>query len=597
MPTNSDAMGKVRRRLSTILSADVVASSRLIRNDEEGALDELRNRLRLIEHIVNQHEGHVFSDTGDGVLAEFASVVDATRCALEIQRQNEAANGSVPENLRIRLRIGLNLGDVLADDRNLRGDGVNVAVRLQSLAEPGTICASSSVHEHIKHRLALRYQDLGSQTLKNISEPVHCYLIREDGNAAGSRPVELHGNRRPTIAILPFSNYSEDPAQAYFSDGITEDIITELSRFRTLVVIARTSSFAYRGKAMTVQSIGHALNAEYLVEGSVRRRDNRLRITAQLLDSQTGGHLWGERYDVAAEDIIAVQDEVVRQVVGALEQRLVMAQLDRSKRLAGNALQAYDYWLRGKHIFSFFSAEAQLEALPCFEKAVELDPSFARAHASLASIYNSISVLNPGSPNSGTNLDRALACARRAVELDPVDARPHIDLGWNHMLRREFQIAARQFDLAGSLNPNDPDVLIARAQAAAFLGNAMAGLPLAQLAIRLNPHHPGFYLYYLATIHCLASQYDEALASLDLAQVALPGRNAWRTVTLAHLGDIAEARRSVQTFIADVRQRWAGDPAAGPREYVDWLFRITPLAKEKDTDLVREGLRLAGLSV
>jgi adenylate cyclase len=597
VPSDTDTAKRIHRRLSTILSADIVDSSRLIGQDEEGALEHIRACLSLMEQSVADHGGRAFSDTGDGILAEFQSVLEAVRCAVEIQSRNESRNGDLPEEVRVRLRIGLNLGDVVVDEKNLRGDSVNIAARLQGIAEPGTICIAGAVYEQIKNRLPLQYRDIGPQSLKNIAEQVHCYLVSDrqlaavtaKPKSAGQEPLPI---QKPTIAVLPFKNFGGDSEQTYFSDGFTEDIITELSRFRTVVVIARTSSFAYRDKDIPVRDIGRELNAHYLVEGSVRRKKDHLRITAQLLDSESGTHLWAERYDVSIEDVLAVQDEVVRQVVGALEQRLVMA-----KRLAGNALQAYEYWLRGRFIFSRYSAEAQLEALPCFERAIELDPNFARAHASLASIYNSISVLNPGSPNSGENLDRALAYASRAVDLDPGDARPHVDLGWNYMLRREFPRAARQFDLAGTLNPNEADVMIARAQAAAFLGKPADGLPLARIALKTNPHHPGYYLHYLATIQCLAREFEEALASLDLAQVTLPGKNAWQAVVLAHLGRIDEANRAADAFVAIVRQRWTGDPSAAVPEYVHWFFRVTPLAKHDDINLLIDGLRRARLSI
>jgi adenylate cyclase len=599
VPSDSDTAKTIRRRLSTILSADVVDSVRLIRQNEEAALEKIRACLLLMEQAVAGHGGRAFSDTGDGILAEFQSVVEAARCAIEIQAQNETRNDGLPEEARVRLRIGLNLGDVVVDDKNLRGDSVNVAARLQSIAEPGTICIAGAVYEQIKNSLPLQYRDMGPQSLKNIAEQVHCYLVSDrlarPAPKAGSQ--EAQPIQKPMIAVLPFKNFGSDSEQTYFSDGFTEDVITELSRFRTISVISRTSSFAYRDKAIPVREIGRELNAQYLVEGSVRRKKDHLRITAQLLDSETGAHVWAERYDVSVEDVMAVQDEVVRQVVGALEQRMVMAQLDRSKRLAGNALQAYEYWLRGRFIFSRYSAEAQLEALPCFEKAIELDPNFARAHASLASIYNSISVLNPGSPNTSENLERALASALRAVELDPADARPHVDLGWTYMLRREFPRAARQFDLAGSLNPNEADVMIARAQAAAFLGKPADGLPLARMAIKTNPHHPGYYLHYLATIQCLAQQFDEALASLDLAHVTLPGKHVWHAAILAQLGRTDEAHSAAETFATNVRQRWTGDPAASVADYVQWFFRVTPLARQEDIQLLTDGLRRAGLAI
>lgn len=599
MPIDPDNATKISRRLSTILSADVVDSTRLIREDEDAALQRIRDRLALMERSVAYHGGRTFSDTGDGILAEFRSVIEAAQCAIDIQAQNEPLDEKLPEPDRIRLRIGLNLGDIVEDDRNLRGDSVNVAVRLQGLAEPGTICIAGAVHDQLKHRLRLKYRDIGKQSLKNISEQVHCYLVTGGQPGAAELEPDIATDspviRKPTVAVLPFRNFGGDAEQSYFSDGFAEDVITELSRFRTIVVIARTSSFVYRDKDVPIPDIGKDLGVQYVVEGSVRRQKDRLRITAQLVDSETDAHVWAERYDVPVEDVVAVQDEVVRQVVAALEQRLVMAQLDRSKRLAGNSLQAYEHWLRGRFIFSRYSAEAQLEALPCFEKAIELDPTFARGHASLASIYNSISVLNPGSPNVVENLDRARDHAMRAVDLDPADARPHVDLGWNYMLRREFSLAVQQFDLAGVLNPNDADVMIARGQAAAFLGTALLGLPLAKAAIKINPHHPGYYRYYLATIQCLGRQFEEALNSLDLAQVTLPGKNAWLAAILAHLGRPQEARSAAELFLANIKQRWSGDSDAGPREYLNWFFRITPLAREEDIALLADGLRLAGV--
>jgi TolB-like protein len=338
---------RVERRLTAILAADVAGYSRLMGTDEEGTLTQLKaHRRALVDPKIAEHRGRIFKTTGDGMLVEFASVVDALRCAVEVQGGMIERNKDVPQEKRIEFRMGIHQGDIVVESGDIFGDGVNVAARLERLAEPGGICVSGRVQEDARGKLELAFEDAGEQSLKNIAWPVHLYRVRPSGAAAITRP-SLPLPDKPSIAVLPFQNMSGDPEQEYFADGIVEEIITALSRFRQLFVIARNSTFTYKGRAVDVKQVGRELGVRYVLEGSVRKAANRVRITGQLVDALTGAHLWADRFDGALGDIFELQDNVTASVVGAIAPKLQEAEIERANRKPTESLDAYDYFLRG----------------------------------------------------------------------------------------------------------------------------------------------------------------------------------------------------------------------------------------------------------
>jgi len=377
---------RVERRLAAILCADVAGYSRLMGVDEEGTLAVLKSdRRELIDPLISQHRGRIFKTTGDGILIEFASVVDAVRCAVVVQQGMADRNANRPEPGRIRFRIGINLGDVIHDEGDIFGDGVNVAARLQMLAEPGEICVSASVREQVGEKLPIGFADMGQHGVKNITRPVRAYRVEKRGepradpaNEAATTPLALPD--RPSIAVLPFANMSGDPEQDYFVDGMVEDIITGLSRIKWLFVIARNSSFAYRGKSPDIRQVGRELGVRYVLEGSVRRAAGRVRITGQLVEAETGRHIWAERYDRALDDVFALQDEITASVVGAIEPSLRQAEIERVKRKRPDSLDAYDLVLRATPFVDIPMPDGAAQALQLLEQALTRAPDYALAH-------------------------------------------------------------------------------------------------------------------------------------------------------------------------------------------------------------------------
>ena len=379
---------RAQRRLSAILAADVVSYGRLMGQDEAGTFARLRaHRIELFEPAIRTHHGRIFKLMGDGLLAEFSSVVDAVECASAVQQGMAERNSGLDTDDRIDLRIGINLGDVIVEDEDRHGEGVNIAARLQTLADPGGILVSGSAYDQVWKKITAGFDDLGAQNLKNIAEPVRVYRLTTATRTLASRP-SLALPEKPSIAVLPFENMSGDPEQEYFASGVVEEIITALSRFRGLFVIARNSSFTYKGRTVDVKQVGRELGVRYVLEGSVRKAANRVRITGQLIDALTGAHLWADRFEGGLEDIFELQDQVTASVVGAVTPKLEQAQIERAKRKPTDSLDAYDYYLRGMAAVHRWSWEANKEALQLFQRATELDPDFASAYGMAARCYS-----------------------------------------------------------------------------------------------------------------------------------------------------------------------------------------------------------------
>ncbi len=427
--------------------------------DEAGTLQRLKlHRAEAIDPKIAEYRGRIIKLMGDGALVEFASVVDAVACAVAIQRAMRKRNEAEPEARRIEFRIGVNLGDLIVDGDDLYGDGLNVAARLESLADPGGICISAIVQQSVKGKVNLLFEDIGAQRLKNIDQPVQAFRVLLDDvfHGTGSPRPLLPLPDRPSIAVLPFTNMSGDPEQEYFSDGISEDVITELSRFRSLFVIARNSSFSYKGRSVKVQEIGRDLGVAYVVEGSVRKSGDRVRVTAQLIEAVTGNHLWAERYDRTLDDIFSVQDELVRSIVTMIPGRVDEIMLDRLQRKPTNDMTAYDCLLRAEWIQNQRFSDP--DALRLLERAIEIDPRCARAHCRLAN-YHAYSVYS-----GGTAFETAYALADRyaqkALEIDPGDADIQIMAAMTGALVGNHDVSRRHLEKAMALNPNDGTVLL-----------------------------------------------------------------------------------------------------------------------------------------
>ncbi len=445
----------VERRLTAILAADVAGYSRLMGLDEEGTLAQFRaHRRALIDPKITENRGRIVKTTGDGLLVEFASVVDAVRCAVEVQRGMIERNADVPQGKRVEFRIGINVGDIIIEDGDIFGDGVNVAARLEGLAEPGGICVSGRVEEDVQGKLDTAFEDIGEQQLKNIARPVRVYRVRPRGTANTSVRAVLSLPDKPSIAVLPFQNMSGDPEQGYFADGVVEEITTALSRFKTVFVIARNSSFTYKDKAADVKQIGRELGVRYVLEGSVRKAANQVRITAQLIDATTGVHLWADRFDGAIEDIFHLQDQVTTSVVGAITPAVERTEIERALLKPTASLAAYDHYMRGLGSQYQWTSEATSEALGHYYKAIELDPKFALAHA-LATCCFSWRKMNGWLTDPAREVAETKRLAERATELDQDDAQV---LCWSGaglaFVVGEIDQGVALVDRALRLNPN-----------------------------------------------------------------------------------------------------------------------------------------------
>jgi adenylate cyclase len=502
-----------------------------------------------------------------------------------LQKRMAAANDEVSEQRRIVLRIGINLGDVIVEGGDIYGDGVNVAARLQEIAEPGGICVSASVRDQVRTKVALGFDDLGECQLKNIAAPVPVYRVGSSFFAAA--PPSLPD--KPSIAVLPFGNLSGDPEQQYFSDGITEDIITELSRFHSLFVISRNSSFQYRGKAIDVKRVGRELGVQYVAEGSVRKFGDRVRVTAQFVDAATGKHLLAERYDRGLQELFALQDEVVRAIVSSGVVRLEAEELELAKRRAPQDLRAYDLWLRGRQCLNLWTSAANAEARRFFEQAIALDPAFARAYAGLAVTYSAAVEYTAWASDAREPQSAALEYARRAVSLDDSDHQAHVVLATIYHDRRQFDLAKRHLDRALALNPNDADGLAERSRILTCQGEPEAGRSCAEAAIRLNPNHPDYYLLYLSLSQFLTRNYHEAIRLHEMVVAGFPDMLAMKAAFYAQAGDLHKAAESMQEFLRQYPSHWKDPPSARR------IAEIFAFKRQEDSDLVIEGLRKAGL--
>jgi TolB-like protein/class 3 adenylate cyclase len=584
---------RVERRLAAILAADIAGYSRLMGTDEEGTLRQLKaHRKGLIDLKITEHRGRIVKTTGDGMLVEFVSVVDAVRCAVDVQRGMVDRNADVPAENRIEFRIGINVGDIISDDNDIYGDGVNVAARLEALADPGGIMVSAVVHDQVRDKLSFGFEDLGEQAVKNIARPVgvHRVQIAEAAGliatAATPAGAGASGSDRPTIAVLPFQNMSGDAEQEYFTDGIVEEIITALSRNHTLFVIARNSTFTYKGRAVDVKQVGRELGVRYVLEGSVRKSGDRVRVTAQLIDTSTGAHLWADRFDGALKDIFDLQDDITLRVVGAIAPMLEHAEIIRAMRKTTESLGAYDYYLRGMSSFHKAGREEISEALRLFLKAVELDDNFSSAYGMAAWCYVRRKV-NGWAEEGSSESSHATQIARQAVECGKDDAVALTCGGVAFGIFGDLERATTFIDRAQALNPNLAMAWHLSGWTRGFVGQYDLAVEHLERAMRLSPvdpQRPGMQAA-IAAAHFAAGRFDIA-SSLARSAILEQPNNSLATIVAAAANAMAGNLDVARSAMAQALEL---DPNF--RKISDRL----PYRQPELLALWEDGLRKAGL--
>ncbi|HSF93907.1 MAG TPA: tetratricopeptide repeat protein [Thermohalobaculum sp.] len=572
------------RRLAAIVATDVVGYSRMMGADEQGTLAALKAlQAELIEPIVAEHGGRTVKLMGDGALIEFPSVINAVHSAIALQEGLAERNAGRSGDSRILLRIGVHLGDVIADGADIFGEGVNVAARLEPLAEPGGIAISGTARDSLDGQLAARFGDAGERTLKNIARPVRLWQWRA-GRAPSSARAAVP--ERPSIAVLPFDNMSGDPDQVYLADGIAEDILTGLARVRWLVVTSRNSSFSYRDKTKDLRKVAGELGVRYVLEGSVRRAGERVRITAQLIDAAEDRHIWAERYDRQLADIFDLQDEITAIILGAIEPELGLAEQARARRAAPESLEAWDLYLRGQwHLFRF-TAQDNAAALDHFRRAITLDPDFAACHAGLAYACH-LSAIEDFSDDPAASIAEGVAAARRAVALDDKDAMAHSVLARILTINREHDAAVVAGQTAVGLNPNNAQVRFGLAVALTFTGRVEEAHAQLDEASRLSPRDPNLWSFMIlrAWGFGCTGRFEEA-AEWSQRAAAQPNSVLWPqavlTSALGHLGRVAEARQAARRFSAE-----------NPDKDILAMWDILPFRDPSNAALMAEGVRRA----
>lgn len=580
---------RVHRKLAAILAADVVGYSRMMGSNEEGTLARMKKvRADLIDPKIAEYSGRIFKTTGDGILAEFPSAVDAVRHAVDFQRAMTEINVNLPEDEKIAFRIGISLGDVMVDGDDLFGNGVNIASRMEGLAESGGICISGNVYEHVSNTLDVPLEDLGEQAVKNINRPVRCYRVHlEQNNHTGTnRPLRRD---KPSIAVLPFQNMSGDPEQEYFVDGVVEDIITALSKIRHFFVIARNTTFSYKGQAVDVASIARELGVLYVLEGSVRKAGNRVRITAQLIDGKTGNHIWAERYDRNLDDIFEVQDEITQTVVGAIEPELSRAERERALRTPPESLTAWDYVHQGWWHLYKFEQSAIGDGENCFHRALEADSSFAPAHVGIARA-KFIRVFG----GSAEAMDDALAvgveAAKKAVSLDEKDPTAWAVLGPLYLVKRDHSFAIDALQRALEINPSSADAHRWLGMVYAFAGRSEDAIREADIATRLSPNDPMLWscMHVRACAYLHSAQFEQSAewAGRALSQPHV-SQNPYvvRLIALTSLDRLDAGKEALESLTKKF-----------PDVTIEKILNRTPFMRNKDSGIWVDGLRRAGVA-
>jgi adenylate cyclase len=579
----------VQRRLAAVLAADVVGYSRLMEVDETGTLARLKTvRLELIDPAITNCKGRIIKTTGDGLLVEFQSVTEALRCAVDFQERMARRNRDMAASRALLYRIGINLGDVIVEDNDIFGDGVNVAARLESMADPGGICISAAVRDQVADRLPIGFQDLGEQHVKNISRPIRVYkvvLSAQAGEpaAAGGQASPQEGVRKPSIAVLPFVNMSGDPEQEFFADGLTEDIITELSRFRQLLVISRNAVFVHKGKPIKAQQVAREFGVDYVVEGSVRKAADRVRVTVQLIDGETETHLWAERYDRKLEDIFDIQDEVTSSIAATLSGRVEAARHDRVQRKPTDSMAAYECVLTGKVLHHWSNHESNVKAIRMLDRAIELDPNYAHAHAWKACVTGQ-AWLNGWSEDPAGSLRVIAEELQVALSLDDNDADVHRILAAVKLNFNEHDKAVYHQSRALELNPNSDLIVVQQGELLTWLGRPTEGIEWIRRAMRLNPYHPERFWSHLGRAQYTGHCYADAIGSFSRLTKPDHAHHAFLAAASAQLGNRVSAGAHAREVLAQ-QENFT----------VSAFLQTLHYQQPSDTEHVREGLLKAEL--
>ncbi|HVP78275.1 MAG TPA: adenylate/guanylate cyclase domain-containing protein [Thermodesulfobacteriota bacterium] len=585
---------EVKRKLAAILSADVKGYSRLMGEDEEWTVRTLNAYREVMGSLIQQHRGRVIDTAGDSILTEFASVVDAVQCAVEIQQVLRAKNAMLPETRRMEFRIGINLGDVIEEGKQIYGDGVNIAARVEGLAEAGGICISGSAYEQIENKLPLRYDYLGEHEVKNIAKPVRVYRAQIESEAVARKPLEVASKEKmafplpdkPSIAVLPFVNMSEDPKQEFFSDGMTEEIITALSKSPYLFVIARQSTFTYKGKPVRVKQVSEELGVRYVLEGSVRRSGEKVRITAQLIDAITGYHLWAERYDRDLKEIFALQDEIALKIMKTVHEKLQPGDHARVVGRGTRNLGAFLKAMEAREHFHCNTKEDNALARELYEEVIALDPDYAFAYAGLAWTYMADSWLGT-SKSRKESLGRAIELGKKAIALDESEAMAYAALGFFYAFAGQFDMAVVHAERGLALDPNSSPVLAISAVALAYSGRPEEAIPLLQKAIRLNPLAGVLFFNALSVAYRMVGRYDEAVEQAKKA-VELGPKNQFTYLGLASACILAGREEEARAAAAQVLKI---DPTFSAEQYA----KILPFRDKSQIDRTVDAWRKAGL--
>ena len=606
MATNQ---GQYSRKLAAILHADVAGSTTLVQKNEAIAHERIQNTFRQFSEIIADYGGTPHEIRGDALVAEFDRASDSVCAALVFQAKNAVTNSTLTDDIRPEVRIGISLGEVVVADGTVTGSGVVLAQRLEQLASPGGIVVQGAVSETVPVRLPFTFESLGEQNLKGFDQPVRVFTVRtkagelvpepdrdatseSDITQQDEGPDQKSEKGKPSIAVLPFANMSGDPEQEYFSDGITEDIITELSRFHELFVIARNSSFVFKDQSVNVSEIGRKLGVQYVVEGSVRKSGQRARITAQLVDAVTGNHLWADKYDRDLEDIFDVQDEVARTITSTLVGRVGHAHGDRVQKKGTPNLDAYDWFIQGREIFYGGTPEDNEKASGMFEQAIALDPEYAAAYALLSESYirDWITFWNEPLDKS---FDGAWSYANKAITLDDTDSQTHTAFGVTSLFSGELEQARFHLERARALNSSDTRALAYLSRYDVFTGNSERAIERVNEALRYNPY--GKYYFFLVPAYYVAHRYADAIQVLSHIKNPAPIMLCWAAAAYAQTGDVKNARDAVKRFmaVAERNLRAAGSPM--PASWVEFVAQRFQAKEAEDREHFQDGLRKAGV--
>ena len=581
----------MERKLAAILSADVQGYSRLMGDDEEATIRTLTAYRTIMTRLIQQHRGRVVDSPGDNLLAEFASAVDAVQGAVSIQQELTTRNAELPARRRMQYRIGINVGDVVVKDKRLYGDGVNIAARMESLADGGGISISEAVHMQVENKLDLIFSPQGEQTVKNIAKPIRVYKVERETEPPTPMPdlaslTALSLPDKPSIAVLPFTNMSTDPEQEYFGDGITDDIITDLSKLSDLFVIARNSTFTYKGRAVKVADVGRELGVQHVLEGRVRKAGNRIRINVQLLDACSGGHVWAERYDCELTNIFDLQDEIAQKIVFALKVTLTPEEQARFRQAPTTNFDAYDCYLRGLDCFHLYSPLGMSQARHLFERALTLDPQYAGAYASLGLVC-AMEWSFQWHLDGVATLSQAATYVQKAVTLDPGLPLAHRILGMIFLWQKRYDQAVEESQRALALDPNSADGYAYLGFLFSFMGRSVEGLKAVQTAMRLNPYDPASYEIPLAASYYFAQRHEEAVQTLQQTISRAPdllSAHLFLASLYSEAGKEAKARAEVDEIIR-----------IHPRFSVDAFGKMFPIKNPEVRERFLTYLRKAGL--